>query len=133
MEVPKKIILFDGVCNYCNSMVNLVIRRDKNDQFRFAPLQSATGSFLRNKYEIPETVDSFIYIEDEKVYLYSTAALKVCTHLGGLWPLMTVFLIVPGFIRNGIYKWIARNRYVWFGKKDTCMVPTPEVRSKFLV
>ena len=128
----ERIILFDGVCNYCNKMVNLVIRRDKKDRFRFAALQSSTGSFIRHKHKIPDNVDSFIYIENEKVYLYSTAALKVSMKLGGLWPLMGAFFIVPRFIRDSIYKWIASNRYVWFGKKDSCMVPTAEVRAKFL-
>ncbi|MEP6677546.1 MAG: thiol-disulfide oxidoreductase DCC family protein [Ferruginibacter sp.] len=127
-----KIILFDGVCNYCNSMVNLVIRRDKKDRFRFAALQSSTGSYIRHKYKVPETIDSFIYIENDKVYLFSTAALKVSMQLGGLWPLLAVFFIVPRFIRDRIYKWVAANRYIWFGKRDSCMVPTPEVRAKFL-
>ena len=133
MIASSKTILFDGVCNYCNRMVNFVIRRDKKDKFRFAALQSSVGGYLRNNYKVPEAVDSFIYVEDGKVYLYSTAALRVCRHLGGLWPLMMIFIIVPKFIRDGIYKWVAKNRYVWFGKKDSCMVPTAEVRARFLV
>lgn len=129
----KGIILFDGVCNYCNTMVNFALKRDKKDFLLFAPLQSDTGLALREKYGVAPSVDSFIYIEKEKAYLYSTAALKVSKHLSGGWPLMAAFFIVPAFIRDGVYKWIARNRYKWFGKKDTCMIPTPAVRAKFLL
>lgn len=129
----KGIILFDGVCNYCNTMVNFALKRDKKDFLLFAPLQSDAGSALREKYGVAPSVDSFIYIEKEKAYLYSTAALKVSKHLSGGWPLMAAFFIVPAFIRDGVYKWIARNRYKWFGKKDTCMIPTPAVRAKFLL
>lgn len=129
----ERIILFDGVCNYCNTMVNFVIRRDRKDRFRFAPLQSATGEALRAKYQVSPDVDSLIYIEKNKVFIYSTAALKICRHLPGLWPVLAGALIIPRFIRDGVYKWIARNRYRWFGKKETCMIPTPEVRAKFLL
>lgn len=129
----KSIILFDGVCNYCNTMVNFALKRDKKDFLLFAPLQSDAGLALREKYGVAPSVDSFIYIENDKAYLYSTAALKVSKHLSGGWPLMAAFFIVPAFIRDGVYKWIARNRYKWFGKKDTCMIPTPAVRAKFLL
>lgn len=129
----KGIILFDGVCNYCNTMVNFSLKRDKKDFLLFAPLQSDAGLALREKYGVAPSVDSFIYIENDKAYLYSTAALKVSKHLSGGWPLMAAFFIVPAFIRDGVYKWIARNRYKWFGKKDTCMIPTPAVRAKFLL
>jgi predicted DCC family thiol-disulfide oxidoreductase YuxK len=128
----KGVILFDGVCNYCNTMVNFVIKRDKKDSFLFTPLQSGKGQELRKKYNIDDSIDSFIYIEKETAYIYSTGALKVCRHLSGLWPALYGLLIIPVFIRDGVYKWIARNRYKWFGKKETCMVPSPEVRRKFL-
>jgi predicted DCC family thiol-disulfide oxidoreductase YuxK len=129
----KGIILFDGVCNYCNTMVNFVIKRDKKDRLRFAPLQSGKGQELRKKYNIADSIDSFIYIENDTASIYSTGALKVCRYLSGAWPLLYGLIIVPLFLRDGIYKWIARNRYKWFGKKETCMIPTPEVRSKFLL
>lgn len=129
----KGIILFDGVCNYCNTMVNFSLKRDKKNFLLFAPLQSDTGLALREKYGVAPSVDSFIYIENDKAYLYSTAALKVSKHLSGAWPLLGIFFIIPPFIRDGVYKWIARNRYKWFGKKETCMIPTPAVRAKFLL
>jgi predicted DCC family thiol-disulfide oxidoreductase YuxK len=129
----KGIILFDGVCNYCNTMVNFALKRDKKDFLLFTPLQSDAGLALREKYGVAPSVDSFIYIEKEKAYLYSTAALKVSKHLSGAWPLLAAFFIVPPFIRDGVYKWVARNRYKWFGKKDACMIPTPAVRAKFLL
>lgn len=125
-------ILFDGVCNFCNRMVNFVIRFDRKDRFRFAPLQSKAGEAFRETYHIPLSVDSFIYIENGKAHVYSTAALKVLIRMGFPWLLMGFFLIVPTFIRDGIYKWIGKNRYGWFGKRDSCMVPTPEIRKKFL-
>jgi predicted DCC family thiol-disulfide oxidoreductase YuxK len=128
----KGIILFDGVCNYCNAMVNFALKRDHKDHLRFAPLQSETGMALRAEYGVSPDIDSFIYIENGKAHLYSTGALKVCKHLGAGWPLMAGFFIIPAFIRDLFYKWIARNRYRFFGKKEACMVPTPAMRGKFL-
>jgi predicted DCC family thiol-disulfide oxidoreductase YuxK len=132
-EYVKGIILFDGVCNYCNTMVNFVIKRDKKDRFLFAPLQSDKGQELRKKYNIADSIDSFIYIEKGSANIYSTGALKVCRYLSGGWPALYALIIVPVFLRDGIYKWVARNRYKWFGKKETCMIPTPAVRRKFLL
>jgi predicted DCC family thiol-disulfide oxidoreductase YuxK len=132
-EQAKGIILFDGVCNYCNAIVNFVIKRDKKDSLLFAPLQSTAGQELRKKYHIADSIDSFIYIENDAAHIYSTGALKVCRHLSGAWPVLYGLIIIPVFIRDGIYKWIARNRYKWFGKKESCMVPSPAVRRKFLV
>jgi predicted DCC family thiol-disulfide oxidoreductase YuxK len=114
-------------------MVNFVIRHDKKDRFRFAALQSSAGSYIRNTKNIPDEVDSFIYIENGKAYLYSTAALMVLKRMGWPWAIAAAFLIVPAFLRNAIYKWIAKNRYMWFGKRDSCMIPTPEIRKKFLM
>ena len=99
--LEKNIILFDGVCNYCNSVVNFIIKRDKKNIFRFAPLQSETGVALAKKYLIPATIDSFIYIENDTVHTFSTGALKVCKHLGGFWPALSVLLIIPKFVRDG--------------------------------
>ncbi len=129
----QPIILFDGVCNLCNSAVNFVIKRDKTNLIRFAPLQSETAHQLLADFNIPVAVmKSFIFIENGKAYMQSTAALKVCKHLKGLWPLLYGLIIVPSFIRDGVYKWIAKNRYKWFGKKNECMIPTAELQSKFL-
>ncbi len=129
----QSIILFDGVCNLCNSAVNFVIKRDKKNLIQFAPLQSETACVLlaNHKMHTPE-MKSFIFIENGKAYTQSTAALKVCRHLSGAWPALYVLIIIPSFIRNGIYKWIAKNRYKWFGKKSECMIPAAELQSKFL-
>lgn len=129
----QSVILFDGVCNLCNSAVNFVIKRDKKNLIQFAPLQSKTGHALLEKHKmVTEEMKSFIFIENGIPYTRSSAALKVCRHLNGLWPLLFGFIIVPRFVRDGIYDWIAKNRYKWFGQKNECMVPTPELQSKFL-
>ena len=127
------VILFDGVCNFCNGAVNFIIRRDKKSLIKFAALQSEPGRKLLQRFNLPtDEVSSIILIEDGNVFTQSSAALKLCKYLTGLWPLMYGFIIVPLFIRDGIYKWIAKNRYKWFGKKDHCMIPTQEVRTRFL-
>jgi len=129
----KYIILFDGVCNLCNSAINFVILRDPNNRFLFAPLQSASGEALVKKYHIDTSqVDSIILIKNNTAYSKSTAALKIAQSLSGLWPLFTLFIIIPPFIRNWVYDFVARNRYQWYGKKEACMIPTPELKSKFL-
>lgn len=127
------IILFDGVCNLCNSSINFVIKRDKKDRFRFGALQEEPGLSLLKEYGINTLdTDSIILIENNKAYTKSTAALKVAKSLSGGWPLLYVFMIVPRFIRNWVYNYVAKNRYKWYGKKDSCMIPTPELRGKFL-
>jgi predicted DCC family thiol-disulfide oxidoreductase YuxK len=127
------LILFDGICNFCNSAVNFVIKKDKDAVIHFAPLQSPKGRLYLKQYNYPVNhLNSFLFIEENKVYTKSTAALKVCRHLKGLWPLCYGFIIVPKFIRDGIYSWVAKNRYKWFGVRQECMMPTPEVRSRFV-
>lgn len=129
----QPIILFDGVCNFCNSAVNFVIKRDKTSVLKFATLQSEIAKKLLATYNLPANdLSSFVFMEHNKVYTRSTAALRVCRYLNGLWPAMYGFMIVPKFIRDGIYNWISKNRYHWFGKKQECMIPTPEIRAKFL-
>jgi predicted DCC family thiol-disulfide oxidoreductase YuxK len=129
----QPIILFDGVCNFCNSAVNFTLKRNKKANIRFAPLQSEAGQKLLQQYNLPVSdMESFVFIENSKAYQRSTAALKVCPHLRGLWPLSYGLIIVPRFIRDGIYNWIAKNRYKWFGRQQSCMIPTPEVRARFL-
>lgn len=128
------IILFDGVCNFCNNAVNFTIKRDKQNLIRFAALQSEAGRKLVQQYGLPaEDMRSFLFIENGKVYNRSAAALKVCRYLKGLWPLCFGLMIVPPFIRNGIYDWIAKNRYKWFGQREECMIPTADIKAKFLV
>jgi predicted DCC family thiol-disulfide oxidoreductase YuxK len=129
----QPVILFDGVCNFCNGAVNFVIKRDKKALIQFAPLQSEKGRMFSKQFGFSEEdMKTFLFIEEGKVYTKSTAALKVCRYLGALWPLCYGFMIVPKFIRDGIYNWVAKNRYKWFGKKETCMMPTPEVRTRFI-
>ena len=129
----QPIILFDGICNFCNSAVNFTLKRNKKENIRFAPLQSEAGQKLLQHYHLPVTdMESFVFIENDTAYKQSTAALKVCRHLRGLWPLCYAFMIVPKFIRDGIYNWIAKNRYKWFGIRQACMVPTAEVKARFL-
>ncbi len=133
LENQNGIILFDGVCNFCHSSVNTIIRYDKKKYFRFAPIQSALGQELMNKFGLdPIQFDSVILIDHNKAYTYSSAVLHILKKMGGIFSLGYVFIIVPPIIRNGIYKWFSRNRYKWYGKKDSCMVPTAEIRSRFI-
>ncbi len=133
VNFDKKIILFDGVCNLCNSAITFIIKRDKKDAFRFASLQSDLGSELLKKFHIdPVNTDSIVLISDRKAYIKSSAALHIAHDLNGAYSLLTGFLILPKFLRNGVYDFIARNRYRWFGKKESCMIPDPELKSKFL-
>ena len=136
-KVPKdkQLILFDGVCNLCNSSVLHVIKRDKNDKFLFAPLESGIGKTIIKKFNIDtEETDSILLYNPKKDSLTykSTAALLVAKHLGFPTHLLAVFLIVPSFIRNLVYNYIAKNRYKWYGKKESCMIPTPELKAKFM-
>ncbi|WP_191859638.1 thiol-disulfide oxidoreductase DCC family protein [Hanstruepera ponticola] len=130
----KKLILFDGVCNLCNSSIQFVINHDKKDIFLFAPLQSKIGQEIISHFKIDTTkTDSIIlYTEKTGIDYKSTAALKIAYYLGFPINLASIFLIVPPIIRNWFYDLIARNRYKWFGKKSECMIPTPELKSKFL-
>ena len=126
-------ILFDGVCNFCNNAVNFTIRKNTKANILFAPMQSEAGQKLLQQYNLPaDDMQSFIFIDEGKIYKQSTAALKVCRYLRGLWPLCYGFMVVPKFIRDGIYNWIAKNRYKWFGIRQACMIPTAEVKARFL-
>jgi predicted DCC family thiol-disulfide oxidoreductase YuxK len=127
------LILFDGVCNLCNGGVQFVVKRDKKEKFKFASIQSSVGQSYLRKFQLDQKgAYSIILIRGEKYLDKSSAALEITRHLPGLWPLLSVFKIVPKFIRDFIYDFIAKNRYRWFGKKDECMIPTPELKSRFL-
>lgn len=127
------IILFDGVCNFCNSMVNFIIRQDKKNIFRFAALQSGTGQELLKQHKIDwKANDSFVVIESGRAYQKSDAALKLYNQLPWYWKWSQIFWIVPKFLRDAVYNFIAKNRYSWFGKKNECIIPTPEIKAKFL-
>src|SRR5688572_24956473 len=125
------IVLFDGVCNFCNDSVNFIIRRDKDHKFKFAPLQSDIGQELRSKYGIGHDVDSIVLVEDDRAYTHSTAALRIANKLGGFLSITYAFIIVPAVVRDFFYKTFAKYRYRIFGKMDTCMLPTPDVRERF--
>jgi len=136
MNLPKdkKIILFDGVCNLCDSFVQYVIKRDKKDVFRFVALQSELGQEILKHIGIDtRNIDSIILYEPGIAYFYkSSAAIEIARHLGGFLALGVAFKIIPTFLRNPIYDYVAKNRYKWYGKKDACMIPTPELKAKFL-
>ncbi len=131
MENP--VLLFDGVCNLCNSTVQFVLKRDKKNYFKFASLQSNYGqSFLAKNKLATTNFDTFILIEGESYSIKSTAILKVFRQLSGLWPLLYIFSIFPRIIRDPFYNLIAKNRYRIFGKKDSCMIPDKAILSRFI-
>lgn len=134
MEKSKKIILFDGICNLCNGAVQFAIKRDAEDVFRYAALQSDFGKKLASERNIDtKKVDSIILIDPGVAYYTkSTAALEIGKHLKGYRTLSSVLLWFPSTLRDIVYDFVARNRYQWYGKKKECMVPTPELKAKFL-
>ena len=129
----SSIILFDGICNLCNGAVQYVIKHDPQKQYTFASLQSDSGQKLLQQYQLKQTdFNSFILIQDNTVFTKSTAALLVAKKLTGPVQLLSKLIIVPAVVRDAVYNVIARNRYKWFGKKNTCMIPTPALQSRFL-
>ena len=130
----KKIILFDGVCNLCDSSVQFVIKHDKKDIFRFVSLQSEWGQKIISHIGISDlNIDSTILYEPEKGHYYKAeVAFRILKELNGIYQCLLVFSIFPKSILNNIYDYVAKNRYEWFGKKESCMIPTPELQSKFL-
>ena len=131
--MDQPIILFDGVCNLCNVAVQFIIRHDKKNTFMFTSLQSEVGQKLLAQYNfLPDELNSFILIENNKAYTRSTGALKVAKKLNGIFPMLYSFIIIPKILRDSIYDLVARNRYKWFGKKDECMIPTPQLKARFL-
>lgn len=129
----EAIILFDGVCNFCNDSVNFIIERDSKRYFKFAPLQTEFSDRLLEMHGMDSTkTDSIILIENEQVFTRSTAVLKIASSLDGIWSVFYIFIITPSPIRDLFYALLAKYRYKLFGKKDTCMIPTPEVRERFL-
>lgn len=133
MASPSGIILFDGVCNLCNGFVQFVIRQDRDQRFRFASLQSDQArELLQNQPGAAQALDSVVLIENGRYYRQSTAALRILRRLGGAWPLLYGLIVVPAFVRDRVYAWIASHRYRWFGQRDACMLPTPELKARFL-
>jgi predicted DCC family thiol-disulfide oxidoreductase YuxK len=133
MKENRNIILFDGVCQFCNGAVNFIIKHDHKQRFLFAPLQSEFGlHFLQNHPEL-EKVDSLILLENEHYSIYSTAALKIVKQLKWRYKVLYVFILFPKPIRDYFYKLVAINRYRLFGKVETCMIPSKEVRQRFII
>ena len=131
--MSKKIILFDGVCNLCNSTINFIIDQDKNDLFRFAALQSEQGKNFQEKFGLDSSeLNSVILIDGEKIYFKSDAVLKISEELGFPFRILNMFSFLPKFFKNSVYDLVAKNRYAIFGKKDVCRIPTPELKNKFL-
>ncbi|CAM3239939.1 thiol-disulfide oxidoreductase DCC family protein [Filibacter tadaridae] len=129
----KQIVLFDGECNFCDSSVQFIIKRDPYAHFVFSSLQSEKGQELVKEYKIPADVDSLVLIEKGKAYTKSSAALRIAKKLDGLWHLLFLFILIPSRIRDGVYDIVATNRYKWFGKKeDACMLPSPDERKRFI-
>jgi len=132
-ERSHPVILFDGVCNLCSGAVQFIIKHDRKKLFRFASLQSKFGEEVMKHFDLPvDQYNSFILLEKEKIYTRSKGALKVAKKLNGLYFLLYAFIIVPRFIRDAVYNFIARKRYNWFGKKETCWIPTPELKNLFI-
>lgn len=137
MEIKKgqKIILFDGDCNLCNTFINFTIDRDSNNTFLFTPLQSSTGiQILKNIDKYSPELDSIVLYDPvtREIEKKSRAAINIISTFGGFWVLMRLFLILPSFINNAVYDFVAENRYRWFGKTDSCRIPTPDLMRKFL-
>jgi len=133
MNQAASIVLFDGHCNLCHRSVLFIIKRDRTARFKFCPLQSETGrDLLSGAGGDPASLETMILLEDGLLYDRSTAALRICLKLDGLWPLLYVFIIIPRPVRDFIYRWIARNRYHWFGRKNECLVPSPDIKSRLL-
>ena len=131
--MKNAIVLFDGECKFCNGSVNFIIERDSAKYFKFAPNQSEIAQDLFRKYEVDKAnIDSLVLIENEKVYLYSTAALRIAHNLNGLWSMFYGFIIVPSVIRDFFYKQFAKYRIKLFGTQDACLMPTAEIRERFL-
>lgn len=131
----KKIILYDGICNLCDSAVQFIIKRDKKDVFRFVALQSKLGVSICKSIGISfSKMDSIILYEPGIAYYYkSSAVIAIANELGGFWKLFSVLRVIPIFISDAVYDYVAKNRYKLYGKKDACMIPTPELKAKFLV
>jgi predicted DCC family thiol-disulfide oxidoreductase YuxK len=128
----NKIVLFDGDCGACNRSIQFILRHEKGNVFSFAPFESPIGQQLMENYRIPSDLNSVIFIENGKFYSKSTAALKICKYFKRPWNLLSLISGVPRSIRDIFYSYVAKNRYKWFGKSDSCIWITPELRKRFL-
>jgi predicted DCC family thiol-disulfide oxidoreductase YuxK len=131
--LQQPVVIFDGVCNLCSSVVQFVIKHDKKNTLMFASLQSNYGQQILKNNNLPaDSFNSFLFLENGKLYTKSTGALRLAKHLKGAWPLLYGFIIVPTFIRDAVYAFVAKNRYKWFGKQEACWLPTPNLKAKFI-
>jgi len=131
--LPERIVIFDGVCNLCEFSVNFIYQRDVEGKFTFTPAQSTLGSKLLEHYQINTcTLDTVVLVKHNRIYTRSTAALEIASELDIPWNFLQVLSLIPQPVRDQIYDVIAWNRYAWFGKKESCMIPTPEIKSRFL-
>lgn len=129
----KLLILYDGVCNFCNSSVMFVAERDKQNNFVFAHLQSEIGLKYRQNFKLPtDIINTLVLVENQKAFIKSTAALRIARNLSGLWPLLYIFIVFPPFLRDFVYDFVAKNRYRWFGKSEVCKLPDPQIKEKFI-
>jgi len=137
MSAVPATILFDGVCNLCNGFVQFVIRHDARGHFRFAALQSEAAQALLDAHGQPLTPaladpDSVVLLDRGRVYTHSAAVLRIAARLDGGWRWLALARVFPAFLRDAVYRWVARHRYRWFGRQDSCMLPTPELKARFL-
>ena len=133
MSSQKSIILFDGVCTFCNASIDFILKRDSKDLFRVGALQESPGKEVLSKFKVPTNyLESLVLVEEEKIYFRSSAALRIAKKLDGLWFIFYPLILLPVAWRDWMYNWIGKNRYRWFGKKSTCRIPTERERSKFL-
>lgn len=126
------ILLYDGECSFCNGAVQWIIARDPHANIRFASQQGELGQQLLDKHKLPVEIDSLILIDQDKAYVYSDAAIRLTKYLHRAWPLAQAMYIIPGFIRNSAYRYFAKRRYQWFGKAKACMLPTADIRARYL-
>jgi predicted DCC family thiol-disulfide oxidoreductase YuxK len=126
------IVLFDGVCHFCSGAVAFILKRDRRGYFRFAALQSEAGRRLLADGPAPANADSLVLIENGRYYTQSDAVLRIARRLHGLWKLTAVGFAVPRPLRDALYRYVARRRYRWFGRREACMLPTAEQRERFL-
>jgi len=133
MNDNRYIIIFDGVCKFCNKSVNFIIKRDPEGLFEFTPMHTNLAKELMKKYNISNVgIDTFLLIKNNQCYVFSNAALEIAKDLKGFWYLFNIFKVLPAFIRDFFYKLFARNRYRLFGKEEKCMIPSDDVRSRFV-
>lgn len=130
-KIETKILFFDGVCHLCNFWIELLIKLDRRNQLQFASLQGETAKKFLNPESI-QKLDSLVFLKNDSTYEKSTAVLLVVAELGGLWKLSKVFFVIPKFMRDALYHWIAKNRYRWFGQRDSCRIPNESERNKLL-